>query len=330
MNALLQAELDAAAEASRVADLLGRAWFGYDGERADDVAEAYAERWAIQVETVEAAAAPGGLVSVPTTPTSAEAAAYQAREAAKRLRAVLKATEADKARSRIARMRRQVGFAARVHNVQGERPGFRPAYVAMLTLTYADAAQWRPEHLTRFVDRLRAHAKRRGWPLRYVWVAELQRRGAIHYHVALWLPEGVTIPKPDRQGWWPHGSSRIEAARGAVQYLMKYLSKGGEVGQLPRGARMHGAGGMEHEARRARRWLGLPAWIKARADIHDDWRRAPGGGWCDPRYDGMVVPGEHVRAWLGDRWGCVRVRDYGRPFAEAAGPFCWITRGRQA
>ena len=32
---------------------------------------------------------------------------------------------------------------------------------------------------------------------RYCWVAELQKRGAIHYHLALWLPADVSLPKPD-------------------------------------------------------------------------------------------------------------------------------------
>jgi Protein of unknown function (DUF3296). len=38
--------------------------------------------------------------------------------------------------------------------------------------------------------------ERRGHKLPYVWVAELQKRGALHYHVLLWLPRGLTLPNP--------------------------------------------------------------------------------------------------------------------------------------
>ena len=192
----------------------------------------------------------------------------------------------------------------------------------MITLTYADGDDWRPLHVKRLLDHVRLWCKKRGIACRYVWVGELQQRGAIHYHIALFVPHGTRLPMPDKQGWWTHGSTRIEVARNAVPYLMKYLSKGITPDDLdfPKGARVYGVGGLEHSLRRARRWLGLPAFVQARSSIDDDWRRAEGGGWHDPQrnhwaseYEGCIVAG--VR-------GVVRVRDHGRPF-EAAGPFSW-------
>lgn len=225
--------------------------------------------------------------------------------------------------ARVARMRRAVGFAARAH---GTAPaGRRPDQCVMVTATYAPGVEWAPEHVSEWLQRARQWLGRRGLRMRYVWVAEMQARGAVHYHLAVWLPLGMRLPKSDAAGWWPHGMTRTEVAERAVPYLMKYLSKG-EAAKYPKGLRTYGVGGLEHSMRRAARWLRLPSFVQARADIFDEWDRAPGGGWRTP--DGIVVPSEYVRAWLGDRWGCLRVVDYGRPF-QAAGPFSWLHRGAQ-
>lgn len=221
----------------------------------------------------------------------------------------------DPRKSRIAGMRRGVGFAARGIIATDALPGWRPSYPVFVTLTYANVHDWDAEHIGGFLQAVRRYARSAGWPpgrhVRYVWVAEVQRRGAIHYHVMLWLPAGESLPKPDQAGWWPHGASNIQAARSPVGYLMKYLSKGGAAPALPRGARCHGCGGLEHAIRRARRWLALPGFVRARADINSDWRRASGGGWVDP--DGVVIPSEYARVYVGTRWHLVRVVDYGRP-----------------
>jgi len=261
-----------------------------------------------------------GLVSIPTSGRS------EVSERADAMRQAVGGFVPDPHRGRIARLRRSVGFAARGH--LAERRGFRPDQVFMVTATYADGAEWRPRHVSAWIKHIRAWCQARGYACRYVWVAELQKRGAIHYHLALWLPAEAYLPDSDAAGWWPHGSTRTERARAAVPYLMKYLSKGGAPGSfnLPEGARMFGIGGLEHSLRRARRWLGYPAFIKARADIHADWRRAPGGGWADP--EGVVIPGEFVRTWLGDAYGLLRVVDYGRPF-PVDGAYSAFPRGNQ-
>ena len=310
------------------------------------ISEEAAERAALAA--VEAAGI-CGLVSVPTTGKGASA--YRVGQASARLRAVLPGqsqdqspevrsagrivkkrlprclgvTETDKARARMARMRRSVGFSARALLAGTQQPGFRGDYCAMVTLTYRNTEDWRPDHIKAALQNMRKQLQRWGQQgARYVWVAELQKRGAMHYHVAVWLPHGWQLPKFDEAGWWPHGATNVKAAQKPIAYLMKYMQKGGSVA-FPKGARTHGVGGVEHAMRRAKRWLSYPGWVKARADVHDDWRPAAGGGWADP--DGVVIPSEHVRAWLGDRWGALRVADYGRPF-DAAGPFEWLNRGR--
>lgn len=260
-------------------------------------------------------AAPG-LVSVPTThKRDADLVALAERTP--------NAFIPDAVLTRLARLRRAVGFAARGHLVS-ER-GHRSDVCLMLTLTYASDDGWQANHMTAFMTHVREWCRRHEVSCRYVWVAELTKRGRVHYHVALWVPRGVKLPRPDDQGWWPHGMTRIEVARAAVPYLLKYLSKGAgdTLGSFPKGARIYGVGGLEHSLRRARRWLGLPAFVQARSDLGDNWRRAVGGGWISPQ--GEHFPSEFARVWLGIAYGVERVLDHGRPFV-AAGPFTWITR----
>lgn len=331
----INAELAEAAQAQRDLELAGelslRPWPARDWEAEH---EAHAERAAIMGEGAEGLLGPG-LVSVPTR--SKHAADVEHRERSAALRRALKATEVDKHRARIARLRRSVGFAARGH-AAGDRPGFRPDDVLMLTLTYREDVQWEPQHIKRCLDLCRKAVKAAGGRMRYVWVAELQKRGAVHYHVGFWVPHGATLPFFDEVGWWPHGDTKIERARHAVSYFMKYISKGLDAAAFPSGLRMHGCGGLDHSIRRAKRWLGCPAFVKSRADINDDWRRMPplkfntffeigsrrmvtGGGWLDP--SGCWWPSEFKRAWVGDRWSCINVHSHGRPF-EVAGPFSWL------
>lgn len=248
----------------------------------------------------------------------------------------------EKGTQRVRHLRRAVGFAARAHAVG--KKGFRADWVLMVTLTYARGGDWRPEHVSRAIKAYREWCRRAGVPCRYVWVAELQKRGVIHYHVALWLPVGMRSPKWDVRGWWPHGCTNVKRAEAAVPYLMKYLSKGGErVGnwRLPSGARMYGVGGLDHSLRRARRWLGLPGFVRAQSDIADDWRRVVGGGWRAP--DGSQWPSEYERCRVGPFAAFERVQSYPRPSLCAGGvrdahgsdvapvladgPFSWLSRG---
>lgn len=282
----------------------------YDFTRACN--DAYALRPA-RAEGASGAAA--GLVSVPSTHK-------RGVDVVSCLERVPDAFIPDKQLTRLARLRRAVGFAARGHLVS-ER-GHRSDVCVMLTLTYAGSNDdWSPKHLTAFMTHVREWCRRREISCRYVWVAELQKRGVIHYHIAIWMPRGEKLPKPDDQGWWPHGMTRTEVARAAVPYLLKYLSKGAgdTLGSFPKGARIYGVGGLEHSLRRARRWLGLPAFVQARSSIDDQWKRSDGGGWLSPQ--GEHFASEFRRVWLAVAYGVERVLDHGRPFA-AGGPFSWV------
>lgn len=186
----------------------------------------------------------------------------------------------DRQASRVKRLRCSVLTAARLH-VQ-ERPRWR---VAMLTLTYRPDVDWAPGQVSGVVRHIRQWLRRKGHDMRFVWVQEFTKRGRPHYHLLLWLPLGLTIPKPDKQGWWPCGMTKIEWARNAVGYIAKYASKGDSLVQPAKGARMHGNGGLTGDALIEQRWWKLPGWLRQDVKPSDRVRRAlpgMGGGFVHP------------------------------------------------
>lgn len=186
---------------------------------------------------------------------------------------------------RLRRLRRSVVTSARLHQqyLQTQKTRFK---VAMLTLTYADVNGWKPQHIKELLRHIRQYLARRGHQFLYCWVAELQQRGAVHYHVVIWLPKGVTIPKPDKRGWWPHGSTQIIWARKPVSYIAKYASKtNSKTGNLPRGIRLYGVGGLQRPDRYERAWWMLPEYIREQSPEPRESgpaKRARGGGWLLP------------------------------------------------
>lgn len=165
---------------------------------------------------------------------------------------------------RIARMRRGVWGAGHWLQRSG-RAGWRCWFV---TLTYRPGLEWQPNHVQRALVRLRKWCALRAVMPRYVWVAELQQRGALHYHVAVWLPRSLALPKWDKAGWWPHGMTQRALAIAPIGYLMKYVSKGDTpFHKWPKGVRIYGTGGLCQDARDVRAWLNLPEWAKAKHGV---------------------------------------------------------------
>lgn len=186
----------------------------------------------------------------------------------------------DPKRARVDRLRATVREAAKLHEqaaaVQSARLG-RSAYrKTFLTLTYRDGGDWQRRHISEFVKRLRQWMERRGAPCRYAWVAELQKRGALHYHMLVWVPRRLRLPRPDTAGWWPHGMSNIETARNPVGYMVKYATKTtpADLKRLKKGVRLHGNGGHDPVHRVALRQTLAPWWLKQA----DDARHV--AAWC--------------------------------------------------
>jgi hypothetical protein len=267
-----------------------------------------------------------GLVSVPTSWKTDLVEAVEDLD-------LLLCTDAAKAKRRLAKLRCAVGFAARGHAVSEK--GRRSDQAWMVTLTYRPGADWQAKHVSAALLSMRDWCRRQGFAFRYVWIAEIQDgkrradgvgRDVIHYHAVVWLPVGVRCPHFDRRGWWPHGMSQSLKANNSIGYLLHYLKKDKELAAMPKGARAYGVGGLDHSLRRARRWLGLPAFVQGNSDIHDRWVRAPGGGWISPQ--GELFRSEFERVKLGGVDALRRVCRH--PVSiEAGGPFSWLS-GRGA
>ena len=175
------------------------------------------------------------------------------------------------AERRIKRLKRSVWVAGNLHGL-GEVVDV-PSVCWFVTLTYVGVDDWRPQHIALAVRRFRNWCKKQRAACRYVWVAELQTRGAVHYHLLAWLPKGTAMPHWDHsahcQAWWPHGMTNTQPARAGVGYLMKYLSKLGEFHRFPKGLRLYGMGGLTSDGRSIRAWHNLPEWVKLEHGVGD-------------------------------------------------------------
>lgn len=162
--------------------------------------------------------------------------------------------------------------AARLHKL--EVPTWAATFVG---LTYRPGCNYAPLHITHMVKCVRAWCEAHGIACRYIWVAEMQKRGVIHYHMLVFHPRRLQFPKPDKQGWWPHGSTnRSTGIKHAVAYMAKYMSKG-DAASFPLGARTYGCGGLQGSAKLEMRWWKLPKWVREQVEPDDRAKRVKGG-----------------------------------------------------
>ncbi len=185
--------------------------------------------------------------------------------------------------SRVTRLRSALLTGARLHCEQ--RSKWR---VAMLTLTYRPDVEWFAFQISDCLRLIRQYLARKGVEFRYIWVQEHTKRGMPHYHVLIWLPLGLSLPKPDKRGWWPHGMTKIEWARNAVGYIAKYASKADSLHPFATGARIYGVGGLTGSALIKWRWWRLPGWLRDIAASTDLFVRHVGGGFVS-RVSGEII-----------------------------------------
>lgn len=241
-------------------------------------------------------------------------------------------TKIDRKETKFRRLRRNIGCAAKLHEtalpyVRTIDSGPMRHNVIMVTLTYARDDEWQAKHIASYLTNVRNWLTRRTaglHNLRYVWVAELTKKGRVHYHVLMWLPRGYTMPKADKQGWWKHGSTKTEQAVAPVKYILKYASKlDSKEGGFPAHCRMFGVGGLDQPGRWSRKWLNYPAFIKGRASINECWERAEGGGWLE-HATGIIWPSEWgVCMMTKQSIQLLRLHSHER-LIDADGPFNWL------
>jgi hypothetical protein len=195
--------------------------------------------------------------------------------------------EIDQQAARLKKMKSGVLTSARLISSELESPGSFRYRTWFITLTNAPGNGWDPRAVSDCIRHYRHWAKKQGFTLRYTWVAEIQEnrylRGGstleecVHYHLLVWVPARLTPPKPDKQGWWLHGSTQRIQVRRPVKYMMKYASKGGTI-PFPKGLRIHGCGGLSESSKDERRWWLMPKWVRSIFSIKDRPFRAKGGG----------------------------------------------------
>jgi len=185
------------------------------------------------------------------------------------------------AERRVKRLKKSVWASGHLHAFADR--GHRPPVCWFVTLTYRPGMDWASDHMSKAIRLFRSWCQSRRVPCRYTWVAELQKRGAVHYHLLAWLPQGLRMPMWDRRTatsrgtsrapFWPYGMTNRQPAKAGVGYLMKYLSKLGELTVFPKGLRLYGIGGLTDQGRQVRSWFNLPEWVKRSHGVGDVLKR---------------------------------------------------------
>lgn len=223
----------------------------------------------------------------------------------------------DLLKSRLKKLKCSITTAARLLQDRlcenkGLNANYRPA---MITLTYRNKEDWQADHISKFLTNCRNWLGRRGHKFHYVWVAELQERGAVHYHIIVWLPRGKQgfqrLPKPDKSGWWSFGSSQIVWAHKPVGYLTKYASKGNDLTgddmkKFPKGLRLYGTGGLTKIERVEMRWWRAPKYVRDLLKDMVDVKKVRNGYHCD---DGFVLSPWKFATFLGFTPFFIKVRE---------------------
>lgn len=188
----------------------------------------------------------------------------------------------DRKKYRLRRMKNGVITNARLMEETFARKSIRRGrnnwWCAFVTLTYRPGVMWEPKHIASTIACVRVWCNRLGIKCSYVWVAELQERGAVHYHIIFWMPKGYMLPMFDVRGWWPYGMSEVKAARNAVGYLAHYAAKAKDADhEFPKGCRINGAGGLDAPARIEARYWRAPLDARETLGMSADIRRITGG-----------------------------------------------------
>jgi hypothetical protein len=161
---------------------------------------------------------------------------------------------------------------------------FRAAFI---TLTYAPGQEVQPGDLSGYMQRVRVWLARKGYSgVPYVTKAEFgELRGRFHYHVLIWLPSGIRLPKADSSGMWSKGMTRMEWARRPVGYMAKYIGKSANDWEGVRsGFRSWSVGGLSRGSvpRLWVRYALLPGWLRELTGPDRDASGNPDPLWTPP------------------------------------------------
>jgi hypothetical protein len=169
----------------------------------------------------------------------------------------------DQVKVRYDRMRKRIKAWS---DVLGDVPGAR---LVMVGLTYRPGNDYAPNDIRDFMSTVKRKLGEK--LLGYAWVAELQERGAVHYHVLLYVAKGTQIPHPDKAGWWRHGSTSITSAK-SPYYVLSYTKKAyqKDYDKFPKGMRAFAVWVKEDLLSDQLRYKSLKVWERVAIDT-DGW-----------------------------------------------------------
>jgi hypothetical protein len=219
----------------------------------------------------------------------------------------------DPYKSRLRKVARGIMEAANLVQDELQHGGIRYR-AAFCRLSYRPGEVFAPRQISDALKLVRKWCERKGHWCRIVWRFEFgEQSGRPHYHVLVWLPKGVTMPKWDNQGWWPHGFTNMQWARSPVGYIAKYASKATVSlwdGFSTKGARWWGCGGLRPVDKLTLRRVLAPGWVRKIWHAMDDAaavvKRLPFGWWLIGGWEfrtpwemvGIQAEGVRVR-WVG-------------------------------
>lgn len=144
----------------------------------------------------------------------------------------------DNAMLRLKRLQKRLEKWAEIVRVKAE---FLPVRIYQIGLSYKPGNTWREHDISEYLKSLRKYTGSENF-VGYSWVAEMQKRMEVHYHLVAITTEACRkIPLPDKKGHWKNGSSsRVEVSSSGVNYLTSdYMKKREQKSNYPKGIRAH-------------------------------------------------------------------------------------------
>jgi hypothetical protein len=156
-------------------------------------------------------------------------------------------------------------------------------------LSYRPGETWKQKDISDYLENVMEYATREK-VVGYSWVAEMQKRGEVHYHAEIITTKACRkIPMPDKKGHWRKGSSsRREVSYVEINYLTsEYMRKKEQKSNYPKGIRIHSTwlnklyfDAVDFWALRS---AGYPNWLVSNINneglVNPKITHAKGGGW---------------------------------------------------
>lgn len=90
-------------------------------------------------------------------------------------------------------------------------------YTHLVTLTYRNSADFRSDHVGAWTRAYREWCDANDVVSACLWVAEQDRSGTTHFHVAIFLPQGALVPLSEMNHWWTRGYFQVLKCPDAFQ-----------------------------------------------------------------------------------------------------------------